>query len=113
MLRIQQLSSDPYQRQTLLLPDGSELVITMKFVPMQYGWFFESIVWNDFTLYGLRISNQPNMLHQWKNILPFGLACFSKQSREPSLQDDFFSGASTLYVLTEEEVSGYTEYLNE
>ena len=64
-----------------------------------------------FTLNGLRITNSPNMLNQWKNILPFGLACFSTANREPSLQQDFASGNSVLYVLTQAEVTQYSEFL--
>lgn len=78
---------------------------------MQYGWFITELLYPDFTLRGLRITNSPNMLYQWRNLIPFGLACFSAGNREPSLQDDFVSGASKLYILSEEEVAEYTEYL--
>lgn len=113
MLKVPQISNDPWQKQNLILPDGSLVGITVRFVPMQYGWFFDEITRNDFTLYGLRITNSPNMLHQFRNKIPFGIACYSQQNREPSQQDDFISGASTLYLLSEEEVAEYTAYLNE
>ncbi len=112
MLRIQQVTSNPLQRQTLLLPDGTSLTLTLYFRPQQLGWFVNSLVYGDFTLNGLRITNSPNMLNQWRNLLPFGFACFSTANREPSLQEDFSSGASKLYILTQAEVDEYAEYLS-
>jgi hypothetical protein len=111
MFLIQQITTDPAQKQTLILPDGTSLSLTIQFVPMQYGWFITSLVYQSFTLNGLRITNSPNMLHQFRNQIPFGLACFSNNNREPSQQQDFSSGASQLYILSAEEVAQYTELL--
>lgn len=111
MYRIQQITADPYQKQTLILDSGAQVTLTLYFRPMQYGWFLEELKYLDFTLRGLRISNSPNMLHQWRNRLPFGLGCFSTANREPSLIQDFSSGASKLYVLSAAEVAEYTEFL--
>ena len=63
-------------------------------------------------LNNMRIVNSPNMLHQYRNKIPFGLACFSITQREPNLQDDFSNAASTLYILTEAECQAFTEYLS-
>jgi hypothetical protein len=111
MFLIQQITSDPLQKQTLILPDGTSLSMTINFVPMQYGWFITSLVYGAFILNGLRITNSPNMLHQFKNQIPFGLACFSNQNREPSQQQDFSSGTSQLYLLSAAEVAQYTGLL--
>lgn len=111
MLTIQQITIDALQQQNLVLPDGSLLSLTLYFRPMQQGWFINQLRWSTFTLNGLRITNSPNMLNQWKNLLPFGLACFSKTSREPSLQDDFAAGNATLYILTQAEVLGWNQFL--
>ena len=112
MLSIQQVTSDSYQKQILILPDGSTLTLVMRFAPLQYGWFFTSIVYRTFELNNLRIVNSPNMLHQYRNQIPFGLACFSSEMREPSLQQDFSSGNSKLYILTAAEVQEFTEFLS-
>lgn len=112
MLLIQNVTSSPYQKQTLVLEDGSFLTLTLRFAPLQQCWFFDDITWQDFTVKGMRCSNMPNILRQWKNFLPFGLGCFSKANREPSLQEDFSSGASKLYILTEAEVLEYEAFLN-
>ena len=112
MLEVQNITQDPLQKRILILPDATQITMTMYFVPMQFGWFITSMQYGNFTLKGLRISNQPNMLRQWKNLLPFGLACFSDQDREPSQLQDFSSGKSKLYILTSDEVAEYEAILS-
>lgn len=111
MLQIQQVTNDTRQRQTLVLPDGTSLSIEIYFIPMQYGWFIQEVTYQDFKVNGLRITNNLNILRQFKNQIPFGLACISVNEREPMLQEDFASGASKLYILTAEEVEAYEDYL--
>lgn len=112
MFQIQNIPDNARQRQALVLPDGSPIELSMRFVEMQYGWFITTLTYRTFVLNGLRITNSPNMLHQFRNQIPFGLACFSTNDREPSLLKDFSSGASKLYVLTEAEVEQYAEILS-
>lgn len=111
MYLIQQVTSNPLQKQTLILIDGSSLTLTLYYRPLQQGWFVQELVYGDFILRGMRITNSPNMLHQYRNQLPFGFACYTAGGREPSLQLDFSSGASKLYILDATEVEEYTEYL--
>jgi hypothetical protein len=112
MYQIQNLTSDARQKQTLVLPDGSLIVISLYFVPMQLSWVITSLVYKEFVLTNLKITNLPDLLYQFKNKLPFGLACFSQANREPSQQQDFSSGASKLFILTNDEVQAYQEYLS-
>lgn len=112
MQRIQQITSDPLQRQTLLLEDGSAVVIQMRFSSLMYGWFFDEISHLDFLVRGLRITNNYNMLHQFRALIPFGLACISNDDREPTQKQDFSSEASKLYILSEDEVDDFTRVLN-
>jgi hypothetical protein len=112
MFRIQNLTDQPRQKQTLFLPDGTFIQMSIYFIPMQLGWFIPSLVYQGFVLNGLRITNSPNFLYQFKNQIPFGIACFSDQEREPTQQEDFLSGASRLFVLTAEEVEQYTRFLS-
>lgn len=78
---------------------------------MQYGWFITNLTYQDFVLNGLRITNNPNMLYPWINQIPFGIGCFSSSQREPTQQQDFLSGASSLYLLTQDECEAYASYL--
>ena len=112
MFEVRQITSDSKQSRRLVLPDGTFIDFTMTFVPMQFGWFITTMTYNGFTINGLRIVVSPNMLYQYKNKLPFGLSCFSKESREPSLLQDFSSGNAKLYVLTQSEVQQYSDVLS-
>lgn len=107
MLEIQQVTNDPKQKRTLILPDGSTVDMQMRYVPMQLGWYLDYLVYGNFTIRGVRITNNVNILHQFMNIIPFGLACFSSQKREPTQLEDFQSGHSKLYILTAEETQFY------
>lgn len=111
MFLVNQITSSPFQTQNLILPDSTVVTITLYFIPMQYGWFITKLVYGNFVLQGLRISNSPNMLLQYQNQIPFGLACYSTNNREPSQQEDFSSGASQLYILDSAEVAEYYLYL--
>lgn len=110
--RIQPITSNALQTTTLILQDGSTLILQLNYIPMQYGWFLTNIQNNSFQLQGIRIVNNPNLLNQWKNLITFGLACFSSSQREPTQQQDFSSGSSSLYLLTQAEVEQYSEILS-
>lgn len=105
--QIQNWTTDTDQTQAITLPDGSLLTLEIYFREQQQGWFIKSAVWSTtgFTVTGLRITNNVNMLLQWKNLINFGLACFTSDGYEPSLQQDFASGSSILYVLTAADVA--------
>lgn len=111
MFIIQQVTNSPNQKQTIILQDGSSLTIQMEFVSMQYGWFFTQINYKDFILQGLRITVGPDMLYQFRNQIPFGLACFTNQNREPTQLEDFSSGSFQLYILSAAEVEAVRVYL--
>lgn len=111
MNKIEKITDDPLQQQTIVLADGTTFSFEMYFIPMQQGWFFTNITYGTFTLTGLRICVSPNMLYQFQNLIPFGIACFSVGNREPSLQQDFVSGNCQLYLLTQAEVAEYTAYI--
>lgn len=98
------LTAQPSQQSRVILDDGSSFSLTIAFKEMQLGWFITELTYNDFTLQGTRIVVSPNILHQFKNQIPFGLACYSLGSREPSLVTDFADGSARLYTLSAAEV---------
>jgi hypothetical protein len=112
MYLIQQITNDPLQEQTLLLPsDNSPLVLTLYYAPLQYAWNIKNLVYGDFQIQNLRITVSPNMLFQFKNQIPFGIACYSTAAREPTQQNDFQSGAARLFLLGADEVQAYADFL--
>ncbi len=107
MNQIQNITTAPYQTQRLILPNGNPVDITFSYKPQQLGWFIETLTYLDFTLKGMRICVSPDILYQWKNKLPFGIACFAINGREPYLSTDFSDGSASLYLLTQAEVLQY------
>lgn len=105
------ITAAPLQQQNIVLPDGTTFSMTIYYVPMQYGWYITNLTYGTFILNSVRITNNANMLYQWQNLIPFGLACFSNSQREPSLQQDFLSKSSNLYVLTQAECEAYAAYI--
>ena len=112
MFKVNQITNDPLQNQTLILSDGTTLVMDLYFQPQQQGWFINSLEYGSFLVKGLRVVNSFNLLHQFKNKIPFGLACLSDKDLEPMQINDFSSGNSILYILSTEEVRQYAEYLS-
>jgi hypothetical protein len=111
MLQIQQITTDASQTQTLILQDGTQMQLSLAYYQQQYGWFM-NLTYGSFTLNGVRLTVNPNILRQWKNILPFGLACFATTSpREPTQIADFAAGLFRLFVLTGPEVEQYEAFL--
>lgn len=111
MYLITQVTNAPLQNMNLILPNSTVVSVTLYFVPQQYGWFFTNITYNSFVLNGMRVVNSPNMLLQFQNQIPFGLACYSTNNREPSLQEDFLSGASNLYLLDQTDMQEVYSFL--
>ncbi len=111
MYQIQNLTSDPIQQQSLVLPDNTIIQISIYFCLLQIGWFISNLQYGTFQLQGMRITNSPNMLIQYQNQIPFGLACFSAQDLEPMQIQSFSSGSSNLYILDAAEVAYYQSFL--
>lgn len=111
MYKIQQITADPSQQQTLVLPNGAQIAFAMQYLPGQQAWAANVTYGSSFGLNGILLVNNPNLLQQWSNLIPFGMACFSSGAREPSQIQDFQSGYSALYILSAEDVVAYEEAL--
>lgn len=112
MYAVDNIVANAKQKQTLVLPGGDLIDFSMFYVSAQLGWYIRELKYINFVLNGMRITNSPNMLHQYRNQIPFGIACFSDQNREPTQQKDFLSGASKIYILTADEVATYAGILS-
>lgn len=112
MLEIGNISDDAFQTQTVVTDDGISFYMELYFVPLQLSWIITKLTYEDFTLENIRVCNSPNLLHQFKNQLPFGIAVKSDQDREPMFLEDFQEGYSKMYLLTEDEMEEYSEYLS-
>jgi hypothetical protein len=109
---VNNITTDVWQQQQIPLVDGTLVTLQLKYSQNQLGWFIPLLTYGSFKLCGMRVVNSPNMLHQYRNEIPFGLACFSVNDREPGLVTDFINDFSNLYILTAADVAAYTTYLS-
>lgn len=112
MLEIGNISNDAFQTQTIVDDEGLSFYMEMYFIPLQLSWVITKITYEDWTAENIRVCNSPNLLHQFRNIIPFGVACVSDNEREPMFIDDFQEGFSKLYLLSKEETEQYARYLS-
>lgn len=108
MQAITGITSEPAQVFNLTPGDGSTATLTIAYRPQQLGWFYD-LVWNGTTpstdINGRRITNFPNLLRQFENLLSFGVACITQDGYEPLGQNDFQSGYATLLLLTKADIA--------
>ena len=104
MILIENLTEDARQIHHITLDDGSTVDITLIYLPAIQRWQFD-IIHPQLTCYGRLLSNHPNLLRQWRRIIPFGLACIVTDGTEPFDINDFIYGRVELYILTADEVS--------
>lgn len=109
------ISNEGRQKFTILLDeDNSAIVINLTYKPTQLGWFADiEYETKNFSLYNLRITTNYNLLNQWHNLLPFGLACICKDNQDPLSIQDFLVGRAQLAVLSESEVNEIIEQQKE
>jgi hypothetical protein len=109
---VQGLTDSPNQVQPILVPDGSTLTMTLYYRPQQKGWFLD-LSWNGQTPswqnLGMRLITGPNILRQYKNQLPFGLAVHTTDLADPAGQEDLEDGYCTIILLNAEDVIGVEE----
>lgn len=111
MYLIQGITTDALQTQSLILPDNTSVDLKLYFSLIQQGWF-ASLTYINFEINNMRVTNSPNMLRQFKNLIPFGMACITVGGREPTQNQDFATAAANLYVLSAAEVQEYEDYLS-
>ena len=105
------LTDKPNQNIVVVLDDGTEVSITLRFSANQKGWFY-SVTYGTFVDNNRRLVVCPNMLRQFRSILPFGLACDSNDGYEPIMVSDFATGRVSLYILTQADVQAIEDMIS-
>lgn len=111
MTLIQEITNEAKQKHTIILPNGKSMVMILEFFPLQTGWFV-SFTYENFVINKMRVVTNPNILHQFKNLIPFGIGIYVSENQEALFQDDFSTKRAKLYLLTEEETQEYEDYLS-
>jgi hypothetical protein len=88
------------QRIRLVLEDKSKAMLSLVYSPQQTGFFFDlEYAPKVFRLAGARLVTSPNILRQWRNIIPFGVAILCKSTGEPTRQEFIADGTVSMYLL--------------
>jgi len=111
MKAITALTADPKQNIKIVLDDGTTASLTLEFVASQRGWFY-SITRTGWTgVSRRRLVNSPNILRQFRGVIPFGFMCAVLDGQEPVYQDDFSTGRVQLYVLDQADLATMETYI--
>lgn len=105
MKKLTQINSDPKQQVIFVLDDQTTFTFYLEYRRNTQGWYF-SLTYDtkDFEIDEQRLTNHPNILRQFKNILPFGLMCYLPDGTEPMYIDDFTNNRVQLYILNASDV---------
>ena len=83
--------------------DGYDYVeVYIEFKPQQYSWFF-NLTWGNFSLFGERVAVSPNLLRQFKDLIPFGIMISGEDGLDPFAIDSWVT-KNKFYFLSADEV---------
>lgn len=102
MRLINSLTDEAKQKFSVAIDGYDSASIFIEFKPQQQGWFM-TISWGDWQLSNQRISTSPNILRQFKNRIPFGIAISGVDGIDPVFKDSWIS-LNAFYVLDSADV---------
>lgn len=90
--------------------NGEIIPFGLTFMPTQNMWYFNvAYAALSFSVKGFQLTNSPNILHQFRRFIPFGIACVTTDGYEPQFINDFIDGRCSLFLLNEAEVAATQE----
>jgi len=89
------ITDKPVQTFSLILADGSKASGTLRFRDQQTGWFMD-ITYGTVIINGLRLVSTPNLLRQFQEIIPFGLAFTMPAGADPFTIEAFSTATFAL-----------------
>lgn len=104
MKLIQGITDAPNQTFVLQLADGSQATLALEYRSQQLAWFY-SLTYGTKVINGRRLVTSPNVLRQFRNLLPFGLGVLMPNAVEPENQNVFLTGVGAIVLLSAEEVA--------
>lgn len=103
MNQITSLTTDPKQQFNAVISGYNTAQIYIEYKPQQFGWFM-NLVWGNFSVNNLRLAVGPNILRQFKNQIPFGIAISGVGNIDPLNQTDWVSN-NGFFILTSDDVA--------
>lgn len=100
---IENITTAVKQKMTLVLDNNEKADFWLHFNARMEAWFF-SFTYKDITIKDLKVCLHPNILRQFRNIIPFGITFISKNLVEPFQQSSFAKGTCEMWLLSQEDV---------
>lgn len=104
MLYINKITNDPQQSITLTGIPGATIAMTLRFMPRVQSWVM-GITYNAESINGIGVVTSLNLLRQFKNNLPFGIACLRTDGLDPYTVNDFSFQTANLYLLDSSDIA--------
>ena len=101
---IDNISDAALQTVHVLLADGSVVDITLRYLPACQRWMMD-VTHPTLTLKGKMLANHANLLRQFRNQSPFGLACLTDDGLDPTDQQAFVNEKAALLILQGDDVA--------
>lgn len=103
MTQIDNLTNFSNQQVVLILTDGTSAVLNLIFNAATQRWTM-NVQYLTKIINGIGLCTFPNILRQWKNIFPFGLAVITADQTDPFTVNDFITGRVKMYLLNSDDV---------
>lgn len=108
MQQITAITDRPNQLMTLVLDNNETALFRIYYLARQQEWCFD-LTYNDITLNCKRIVLTANILSQFRQQMPFGIAFVAQDNIEPFSIFDFVTQRVVMYVLNSDEVQQIEE----
>lgn len=104
MIKITKITDSSKQKLLVIGEDGEQVIINLVYSSTQEAWNI-SLEYLEKIINGMQLTVSPNILHNYKNTLPFGISCTSTDGQEPKYIEDFASDRIQLFMtsLTERD----------
>ena len=102
------ITNNPNETYNLQTDEGINISMTLRYLPNNQIWLanFTNPPSNWF-LYGIKLTNNFNVLRQYQNVISYGLSCVSDDLIDPFLINDFSSNRCRLYLLNNTDIKNY------
>lgn len=104
MNSIDNITDDANQLITVVLDDGTNVLLNLVYRPAVQRWTVD-VAHGTFIVNGINITVNPNFMREWRNVIPFGLGCTTTDGGDPVYLEDFVNGRATLHILTAADVA--------
>lgn len=102
MRQIEGLTNDPKQQFFAVIEGYDVATITLEFKPNQYSWFI-SVQWGTFAINNELVSCSPNLLRQFRNMIPFGIGIYGVNQIDPISIDSWIT-TNQFFILDKNDI---------